>query len=464
MKKKKRFAKIVLMCLCAALLLSSCGDRQTTGKQAKVSITVAEWPDDTNPSSLATYEGYLKKFNEKYPDIEIVRDTSVYDPTTYMAKASSGQLATIYLSYFTEINKIINAGYGRDITEAAKKYGYDRAMNPELLKMISKDNKMYAVPSYVYTQGLYLNKNLFKQAGLVNEDGTLQYPSTYDELVDFAKQIKEKTGKAGYVIPAMQHAGGWHFMNIAWSYGVEFMKEENGKWIATFNTPECVQALQYVKDLKWKHNVLPENVFIDKSEMEKLFATDQVGMCFFDPPGENFMRLYGMKADAAAVVRMPEGPKGRYTQMGGTLTLFSPKSTDEELDAAFKWLEVVGTTPNVNDDIIASWDAKYKQDNQDNVAVLDQEPFKIWVSKDRVEAENEIRRKYMNIYPRDYQEYYSFADIAVRSEEPVCCQDLYELFDSCIQEVLTNENSDVAAVVAKAAEDFQHNHLDKWQG
>ena len=37
---------------------------------------------------------------------------------------------------------------------------------------------------------------------------------------------------------------------------------------------------------------------------------------------------------------------------------------------------------------------------------------------------------------------------------------LYALLDACIQEVLTNENADCAALIQKAASDFQQNYLE----
>ncbi len=36
--------------------------------------------------------------------------------------------------------------------------------------------------------------------------------------LETAKVIREKTGKAGYALPTINNQGGWHFMNIAWSW------------------------------------------------------------------------------------------------------------------------------------------------------------------------------------------------------------------------------------------------------
>ena len=92
-------------------------------------------------------------------------------------------------------------------------------------------------------------------------------------------KIKEATGKPGIVFPTANNYGGWMFSCLAWSYGVDFMeKGEDGKWKATFNTPEAAEALRYMKDLKWKYDVLPNNAIIDGTEFYKTFAIGNAAM------------------------------------------------------------------------------------------------------------------------------------------------------------------------------------------
>lgn len=83
------------------------------------------------------------------------------------------------------------------------------------------------------------------------------------------------------------------------------------------------------------------------------------------------------------------------------------------------------------------------------------------VNKDRVNQEKEAVAEYVNINPDDYKDYYEFEGVTLKPEEPQCCQQLYSVLDSCIQEVITNENADCAELIKTAANDFQKNHLDK---
>ena len=102
-----------------------------------------------------------------------------------------------------------------------------------------------------------INAEVFADAGLVDEDGIPLYPKTWEELAEVAQTIKDETGSAGLCLLAQDNAGGWHFSNIAWCFGAELEEQDaDGKWMANLNSPEAVAAMQYVKDLKWKYDVL----------------------------------------------------------------------------------------------------------------------------------------------------------------------------------------------------------------
>ena len=101
-------------------------------------------------------------------------------------------------------------------------------------------------------------------------------------------------------------------MNIAWSYGVEFMKQENdGSYTATFDSQEMRDALQYMYDLKWKYNALPDDIAIDKAGLESMFGSDEVAMMIADPPTQSLTTAYDMNIDAIYADRVPAGPSGR---------------------------------------------------------------------------------------------------------------------------------------------------------
>ena len=65
-----------------------------------------------------------------------------------------------------------------------------------------------------------------------------------------------------------------------------------------------------------------------------------------------------------------------------------------------------------------------------------------------------------NIPIENVESYNDKTDVEFQAEERICTQDLYGILDSCIQEVLINENADCKEVMTGAANDFQSNFLD----
>jgi multiple sugar transport system substrate-binding protein len=74
---------------------------------------------------------------------------------------------------------------------------------PGAMKSVSWDGKVYGVPTNNETMALIWNAQIFRDAGLDPE----QPPATWDDLVSHARQIKQKTGKAGYGLVARANAG-----------------------------------------------------------------------------------------------------------------------------------------------------------------------------------------------------------------------------------------------------------------
>lgn len=446
--KLQKSISIALSLALSAALLTGCGPKNTE-EDGRIKVSVGCWPDETQKSSLEKREKMRADFMEKNPDINIVPDTYNYETKTFTMKAAAGQLPNLIRPWYTEINMLIEQGYVADITDQLKKAGYIDAINPELLEMVSDDKgRVYAIPANAYAQGLYINKKLFKEAGLVDENGKVKVPNTYDEVAEYSKIIAEKTGKAGLLLPTTNNCGGWHFLNIAWGYGVEFAKQEDdGKWKACFDTKEAVEALQYVKDLKWKYNGMGEQSVINQDDLYKYFGTYQAAMMFADPPCSKLVTQYGMNKDDIFVARMPEGPKGRFSQMGGNLWVFSAQSTPEQIEAGIKWLGHTGLTPFTNDETLGNYRQSLEDSVERNEIVLPKTALGVWSDEKRSQEYNQIRKEYANVAYEDYEMYFGFEDVIIRPEPSACAQQLYSILDGCIQEVITNKDADVEELI-----------------
>ena len=254
-------------------------------------------------------------------------------------------------------------------------------------------------------------------------------------------------------------------MNIAWCFGVEFMREvEDGRWIATFDSPEGVAALQYIKDLRWKYNALSGNNLIDQMEMQRMFAQDEGAMYISSPIEQYLTELYNMPIDRLAQVKMPAGSAGRYSLMGGKTHMFSPEASKEELKACLKWLEISGYKPirtieDYKEYVKQRSESERKQAERGNIVAAEYETNSVW---DVSEFKEKISKEpYSNIDERMIEQAYDFSDVTIRLEEPMYCQELYAILDTCLQTVIADENSDPEQLMKKGAEIFQTQYLDK---
>lgn len=458
MKAKKLLSMLVAATLATAAL-AGCGSSKDDGK---VSITIGNAPVE----GQAGYERYMERmenFRTAHPDWTVESSSFTYDTKNFMAKAAADQLPTTWSTFFTEVGLISEQGYCKDISKNLKAVGLDKVLNPDSLAVVTGENgEIWGVPNNAYAQGLHINKKLFKEAGLVNDDGSIKVPQTWDEVAEFAGVIKEKTGMAGFAMPSKDNIGGWHFMNIAWSYGTEFEKQDaDGKWKATFDSKEFKDALEWLYDIKWNKNGLVNSAAMDIPAMQQNFGTYQAGMFIANPPINDLITQYGMDIDDIMVVRMPAGPEGRVAQTGGGIYMFNANATDAEVEAALAWyMEQSGFSIEVTDATVDSTEKDLQSELKNGKIILNREVFPNCVNRKDEERLNEIREKYCNVDMDNYNDYLSFEDVTLRAEEPVACQQLYSVLDGVIQEILTNKDVNIDELVKTAVNDFQKNHLD----
>lgn len=465
MKFKKAF-KILSLLSAAAILctsLAGCGGNNATTKDGKTQLVIGEWPTKEGPDK-DNLDAHKERFEQENPDFEIVPDNWQFDLKTFYAKAAGGNLPNIFGSNFTEFGQIVDAGYAADLTDALKDAGLYDNYNKDVLELISRDGKVYAFPFSTYALGMACNIDMMEAAGLMEADGTPKQPKDWNEVAEFAVKIKEATGKPGLVFPSAANNGGWIFTPVAWSFGVDFMEQgEDGKWTATFDTPEAVEALQYIKDLKWKYDVLPSNTLIDGTEYYKVFGTGGAGMMISATAVADKVLQYGMDINSVGMMAMPAGPKNHVTLMGGSIWTVSSKSNEKQIEGAIEWMSD-SITPFLDDKIKESKERLINSKLEQNKLVGIKE-MSIWNSDaEGLKYSNELIEANANININHVKLYNDFiadlGDCELRPEEPVCAQELYGILDGCIQEVLINKDADCEAILKKACSDFQQNYLD----
>ncbi len=108
------------------------------------------------------------------------------------------------------------------------------------------DGKSYAIPWYLSPQILLYNKQIFEEAGL---DPNVP-PKTWDEIIEYSRIIKEKTGLYGYQPNIVAHID-------LQEEGVPLISEDGKK--AIINTPEAIAKLKQ-HQLAFKEALMPQDL------------------------------------------------------------------------------------------------------------------------------------------------------------------------------------------------------------
>lgn len=118
---------------------------------------------------------------------------------------------------------------------------------PKIWQDNTLNNKSFGIPWYLTTQVTIYNKELLQKAGVSKP------PSTYAELAQVAKQVKEKTGKYAFFITLVPEDSGEMLESLV-QMGVDLV-DAQGK--AAFNTPKGKAVFQYWVDF-YKQGLMPK--------------------------------------------------------------------------------------------------------------------------------------------------------------------------------------------------------------
>lgn len=240
------------------------------------------------------------------------------------------------------------AGRGQLQEIKLEDYGYTEAdFWPGALKSCRFDGKLYGIPTNNETMAFIWNAAIFEAAGLDPE----RPPATWQEVVDYSRQIKETTGKAGYGLVARVNAGNtpFRFMPMLWAYGSGALDEAEAE--PTFetimiNNEGGVQALQLAYDIYVRDKSAPASALTNtQTENQDLFIAGEIAMMISHPSEYGTMQKKAAEATgtdkeyADQVVQnmryglIPEGPVRRAVVFGGSnVHIFTNEAHGSDVD------------------------------------------------------------------------------------------------------------------------------------
>ena len=148
-----------------------------------------------------------------------------------------------------------------------------------LIERSTYEGSVHTVPWRGGAIIMYINDTLLEKAGLEPPPEDWDW----DMFLDYAKKMTDPAaGEYGYGISgsAASTETDWQFMSWVFTAGGDQVEEHR----AVFNSPEGVEAMQWIVDLIYKHEVTPPGVASQTiNDVVTMFGEGKLGM-FFDGP------------------------------------------------------------------------------------------------------------------------------------------------------------------------------------
>lgn len=279
----KRYLSTISLALATMLTVSACSTAPASSKanpasdasgaaSQPVTITFDQF------SNSGDNEQYLKKMIDAYkvknPNVTIKLQSYGYQDyfTQLTTKVAGGKAADVFELNYENFVSYAKKGALMPLDDIIKSENIDTSSyNPTALKAFNADGKQYGVPDSFSTVLLFYNKDLFDKA-------KVSYPTDdwkWEDAMNAAQKIRA-LGKDiyGYYHPCTFN----EFYKVAKQNGGSLISADGKSF--TMDTPENVQALQYMVDMQNKTNVMPTAAQVERTANADwdLFKSGRLGM------------------------------------------------------------------------------------------------------------------------------------------------------------------------------------------
>ncbi|WP_368498290.1 extracellular solute-binding protein [Herbiconiux sp. A18JL235] len=431
----------------AAATLVGCSSGTSAESDGKVVIQIGDRPSSDRPEDRQYFDDRVAAFEEANPDIDLDPVETGYDATTFQALAAGGSLPDVMSVPLTEPQGLIARGQAADLTDALKSEGLYDSLNPTILKLAENgDGQAFAIPTNAYSFGLVYNRDLFTKAGLDPDNP----PTTWEEVREAAKAIKAATGAAGFSVLSTNNTGGWQFTGITYSYGGTVENADGSE--ATFDDTPSTEALENIQAMRWEDGTLPENALYDVQSQGQDFAAGKIGMVI-GASDYYYTVVQNLKlpAENFGIGGMPQNDGVNGTLSGGTVQIVNPSATEEEKEAAVKWVKFFYLQPYLDEETAVA--AAKASNEAGSVTGLPGLPV---VNSDEYDTYFQWIADYVNVPTANFAPYQAASsEIPVVAEPVNNAQEVYGALDTVVQTVLTDQNADIPGLLSKAQSDVQ---------
>lgn len=238
---------------------SSADSGGTDKGEGELSGDITFWTLSLSPTFDDYINSLIEKFEGQHPDVNITWQDIPFDQAEQkmLTSASGGNLADVINMNTDYLKKLAALGALVNMDEAAAD------VKDEYFEGIWSAGEIegtsYALPWYVTSGGTLYNKELLKEAGIENP------PTTYDEVWEMSKKIKEATGAYGYPIEEIHR--------ILPKEGIQIVSDDYKT--AAFNTPEALELFKEYKGY-YDEGLIPDEILLGQVEPQEWYAQEKL--------------------------------------------------------------------------------------------------------------------------------------------------------------------------------------------
>jgi ABC-type glycerol-3-phosphate transport system substrate-binding protein len=423
-----------------------------------VTISVVGRPPDSQASLLAAWQASVARFEKLYPNVAINGSDYAYNPDTFAAMVAANQLPTLFQVYVTDPDKMISQGVAADLTSFFQAQGLDKVYNSNVLSLVSRDSKYYAIPMDMYIQGLGYNMKMLKDAGFSAP------PKSWDELATMAQKLTNRdAGVSGFaMITGEPHQAGWHTTVMAYNFGLnetDLVTGAKGSYKEGWGTSaSLLSTLNYINDLRWKYDVLPREGLVWDTN-NTAFINGQSAMTLIAGDVFTWLKTTYPDADMSQLgyAPLPAGPSGKSVSlMGGNLAMVNAKASPEQIEAAAYFRLWYQLDPI---EIVTRFEAG----KTDPTAVVGAPMMPLFTGDYQTQTAA-LEKSYANLPVDNYKLFkdaFAAGTSGIMAEPLIAGQDYYAALGNVVSAIVTTKDTDIPTALAAAALTFQTNILDK---
>ena len=438
-------AVVSLLAVCASAISSAASSKSVT-------ISVASLIPGSTPAAVQQFNNQVTEFQKANPSIHIKSVEYQWTGPTFAAKLAAGTLPTVFEVPFTDARTLGDNGQLADISAEAKALPYFGKYNPAVIaEGTTAKGKIVALPKGAYAQALHYNRKLFAAAGLDPN----KPPTNWAQLQAYAKQISEKTGKAGYVEMAKDdNTAGWILTTLVYALGGRMEAGHGTSTTATLNNKQTITALNMLKKMRWTDNSMGSNFDYGWSDINQAFAAGNVGM--YISGSDVYTNLVSASNVDPSIYGLATIPLAKNATAGvlggGTLVGVRPDANAAARAAAVKWIDFFYERPLV-DKAQAIRNAKTLVASKQPVGVP---ALPIFNKKQYVVANSWIK-PYINVPQNQMKPFLTnIFNQRLIPEPAASTQAVYHSLDAAVEAVLTDKNANVVQLLQQANDTAQN--------